>query len=242
MHGIGSSLFALGVLTAVTSLSCSFPSLYLAVIESAIQPVIVPTPQTTSEPAHLRAPTPSASHVPTSAASPTPSMDQHSDLDLAVRLDCKVPCIGKVDCMRGETSDPRTAGAVDLISTGRVTHMPLRAEDAVTILGDLTVLEAMTREASSDPVPISLLLQASLPSQAGVNAYPSTYEMIYLIDLPELVPEVPDATLLRPDGQWQALLPRGSQWEFHVSALPFTKEAVLDGSMFHSEEYREGLA
>jgi hypothetical protein len=117
----------------------------------------------------------------------------------------------------------------------------LLAEDAITPLGDLTLLEALTQNASSDLVRFSLVLQAELTSRRGVNSFTWTYEMVYLIDLPEFTPEVPDAASLRSDAEWVALLPRGSQWEFNVSGLPYTTEAILDGSIFQSERYRTNL-
>ena len=228
---------SLAAIAGLLSLGCELPDVLLRSIQHERQTTQVPVAEA---PTHFPGSTQVPDPTSTSRPPATPSFDQPSDQDLLAQLACTEAGIGAVECVRPTSRDPRDVGLVDLVSTGRVVHVPLVADDGTTVLGDVTALEALTRNQSSGLVDILLLLQTEQTSHLGINSYPATYEMVYLIDLEELT-EVPGSSLLRSDEAWRQLMPRGSQWEFSVSSLPYTKKGTLDGSVFQSAGYHAAL-
>lgn len=230
-------LNTLAGMAAILSLACGAPATVLRSIQSERQASPFPafgTPTRTSGSWTPITPT------PTTLPLPTLSFDQLSDQDLLVGLACTAPGTGQVECVGSTTQHPKAVGLIYMVSTGRVTHLPLIASDGTTPIGEIAALETITRDASSEPAQIYLLLQAEQASLPGVNSFPWTYEMVYLIDL-EAITEVPGSSDLRSDETWSQLMPRGSQWKFTVASLPYSNENMLEGSLFHSAGYEASL-
>jgi hypothetical protein len=225
------------IILLITSLSCViiWPINIFSRISPTNLPEVIATRTLVSKPRPARATATELFY--NSTASPTIL----TDTDLASLLECGGPGRGDNSCVRPEPIEPISIGRISLISTGIITHINMQFDNRSGIMGDATVLEAMTRDGEQNPVRVYLLLQFESQSLPEINSYPWTYELVYLIDQDGPPGEVPDSSSLRLDAEWEQLLPRVSQWEFSVSALPYRSSILLPGSVFHTDDYRNQL-
>lgn len=225
------------IILLITSLSCViiWPINILSRISPTNLPEVIATRTSGSKPRPARATATELFY--NSTASPTIL----TDTDLAGLLECGGPGRGDNSCVRPEPIEPISIGRISLISTGIITHINMQFDNRSGIMGDATVLEAMTRDGEQNPVRVYLLLQFESQSLLEINSYPWTYELVYLIDQDGPPGEVPDSSSLRLDAEWEQLLPRVSQWEFSVSALPYRSSILLPGSVFQTDDYRNQL-
>jgi hypothetical protein len=222
------------IILLITSLSCVIivPINLPSRISPTNLPDVIATRTSVSKPRPVRATATELFH--NSTVSPAIL----TDTDLAGLLECGGHGRGDNNCVRHDPIEPISMGKITLISTGIITHINMQFDNRSGIMGDATVLEAMTRDGEQNPVRVYLLLQFEFQSSPEINSYPWTYELVYLIDQDGPPGEVPDSSSLRLDAEWEQLLPRGSQWEFPVSALPYRSSILLPGSVFQTDDYR----
>lgn len=129
---------------------------------------------------------------------------------------------------------------VDFVSTGEISRYDLYSSRGGPSIGYIDVLRILSKSSEGKIVEIYLLLQAALDSDPGVNAFPDTFQMVYINEAIGPPSAVEGFKALLLDSMWQELFPLGSRWTFE-----FNEEALsninLHTTEFDTDVYREGL-
>ena len=151
--------------------------------------------------------------------------------ELSEQLECSGPT-----CINETIGSP---GIVDfeLISSGVFENIELKDENTKKTIGELTVLNSVSKDKNEKPVVVKIALQLEMFSDSGVGVFPNFYEVILKIN-GETLDDAHDESDFIELERWKEVMPEGSTWTFLLSKNGI-KYLILDNTYFKTQEYNQ---
>lgn len=154
--------------------------------------------------------------------------------ELSEQLECR----GST-CMSETVRSPNYVD-FQCISSGVFENIELRDENTKEAIGELTVLNGVSRDRDEKPIVVQIILQIELFSNPGVNAFPGIYQTLLMIN-GETLDNVRDENGIIDLEKWKEIMPESSMWTFILSKNG-TTYVFLEHTHFKTQEYNQAVS